>query len=89
MALRGAGGQQLAQRRQLVARTPERVLDLGRPEEVAMNRVVDVGARASVQVLSGVDDLVSSAAGPPLRYRDLSRRLTALGEPPASLPDAP
>src|SRR5206468_11309460 len=56
------------------------------PEEVSVQRVVDVDTDAAVQVLSGVDDALAPLGRPELRNRQLVRRGQTLGQAPYRLP---
>src|SRR5262249_5145863 len=79
-------GDRFAQRGELPGRGAERELDGLRPEVVAMDRVVDVDADPTVQMLGGVDDAVSRLRGPELRHPDLVARREPGVEPPRALP---
>jgi hypothetical protein len=63
----------------------ERSQHVLRPEEAAVDRVVDVRAGPAVQVLGGVRDAVARHAGPPLRGAHVQRGGKARGDPPGRL----
>jgi hypothetical protein len=55
-------------------RAAECQVELFRPEKESVDRVVDVGADATVQVLRRVDHTLAAAAGPPLGDGDVDGR---------------
>src|SRR5690606_23779219 len=71
---RRLGGDPPAELDELRRRRAEREFDLLRPEEVALDRVVDVDADPAVDVEGRVPDPAPALARPILRGRDLLRR---------------
>ena len=65
---------------------PEGELELLGPEEVAVQRVVDVDADAAVQVLRGVHDALAALGRPELGDATSVVGGQALDEPPGGLP---
>jgi len=55
---------------QLFARAAQAVLQLGRPDEIAVQRVVDVDSDAAVQVLARIGGELAALRGPVLRDLD-------------------
>src|SRR5207302_10956178 len=64
----------------------ERELELLRPQEVAMKRVVAVDAHAAVEVLRRVHDPLSAVGRPELGNGNLGARRQPLAESPHGLP---
>src|SRR4051794_22644624 len=69
--LRGGVGEVLTDDEQLGGGAAQRELGLLDPQEVAVDRVVEVDADAAVDVQAGVAELVAAFARPPLRRGDL------------------
>src|SRR5581483_8264689 len=67
----GRPGDQAAEPHELRRRAAERVLDLLRPQEVAVDRIVDVDRDAAVDVEARVADPAAGLRRPELRGRDL------------------
>src|SRR5438105_13152661 len=79
-------GQGLAQLHELGGGRAQGELALLGPEEVTVQRVVDVDADAAVQVLGGVHDPLAAFGRPELGHRQLVGRGEALGQTPPRLP---
>src|SRR5581483_2660537 len=78
-------GEHRAEREQLPGRAAELVLDLLAPDEVAVQRVVEVDTQTTVQMLGGVHDPGPAVAGPELRDRDRLVGRPSFGQPPDRL----
>ena len=81
------GRQVSANRGDLAARPAHRHGQLRRSQKVAVNRVIDVGAHAPVEVLGCVDDAVGTFAGPPSRCRRFLSCREVVLQAPCRLPE--
>ena len=71
---------------QLIGRSAQGQPDLLGPEEIAMDRVFDIGAGSPVQVLGAIDDATSAPTGPPFGGGGLGCGRQTRFETPGSLP---
>src|SRR5208337_312052 len=81
----GRLGQPNAELLELATRAAQRELDLFRPHVVAVDRIVDIDADPSVQVLCGVAHGVPTLRSPELRHGDGVLGGKSLGEAPDRL----